>query len=297
MTTGICKVVKAGQQAAKLLSYIAKKAVCFRADLGFGVMRLRRKQLTWAVDALRGFHDGSHASEVRHIIFSVPKDVPRRHAQRLLFSMFSDWRKTYAPGREWAAAIHHPNHLHVALANYGKDGEPINFRPHQVKAMADMQFTQAVISAKGTGKRKSLAVYPKAKKLAVRDLATLLLDDHGRVKDDAWERLKKEGILSSFRLRKDGSPISFEYAGKRIRIATLRHFILEKQQATKNKTMPLDIIKSDQPLPDSLAQKLMKTGFSKADLDTLNRNLRDAHALHPRPAAKAKTIEPQPPKR
>lgn len=294
MTSMICKVVKAGQKAAKLLSYIGKKAVCLRADLGFGTMRLRRKQLRWAADSLRAFHNGSRASEARHIVFSVPKGTPRKAAIRQLYAVFFDWKKTYSPDRQWTAAVHKHDgryHLHAAVSNYDKDGNPINFRPFQVKEMAAMAFTKAAVSAKGTGKGKGVSVYPRAKKLIVRDLAALLVDEAGRLKDAAWEAFKETGVLSKFRLRKDGSPISFEFGGKRIRFETLKHFLTQPQPTPKDKTMPTDIIKTTEPLPDSLAAKLLKLGFTKNALKALESTLHAAHEERKRSAVKSPTVK------
>jgi len=281
--SAIAKLMKAGQKAIRLVRYVSKKAISLRADLGFGKMPLRRNQLAWAAEVLRTFVDGCRASEVRHLVFSVPKKTGRRAAIKLLFEIFEDWRVTYAPDRAWVAAIHFHDggyHLHVAIANAGPDGKPLKFKPHQVIAMADMKFTTRVISAKGLGK-KGLPVYSKARgKLAVRDLAALLVDDTGNLLEDEWDRLEKEGVISNFRLRKkDGAVTSFEFGGKRIRLKTLRAFVLENQ-TTKGTTMPVDDIKTDQPLPDSIADSLLKAGFSAKDLDALNTDLQTLDQAH-----------------
>ncbi len=286
--TMICKLVKAGQTARRLVRYIAKKAVGLRADLGFGVMKLRRPMLPWAAEVLCANRDSCpRASEVRHVIFSAQKGMARRAAFAALHAVFADWRATYAPGRPWVAAVQDHNgiyHLHAAVGNVDSSGKPLKILPHQVVAMADMRFTDNAISAKGQGK-KGLPVYTKARaKLAVQDLAEQLVDDNGRMRDDEWERLKTEGVISNFRTRqKDAAVTSFEFEGRRIRIKTLRAFISEKQnrtQQTKETIMPIEIIDPTQPLPDSLAAKLTAAGFSQKALDSLNAQLGAAHAAH-----------------
>jgi hypothetical protein len=159
--------------------------------------------------------------------------------------------------------------------------------------MANMQFTQAVVSAKGTGKRKSLPVYPKAKQLAVLDLATLLVSPSGDIRDDVWHQLEKAGTITNFRTRKDGTPISFEYEARRIRFSTLRTFMLDQHQTqTQKNTMPTDIINPDKALPDSIVAALKTAGFSSNDLNSLHRNLKAAHDSQPSLPAPTKTIQP-----
>ena len=156
----ICKLVKAGQTAKRLVGYVAGKSIGLRADLGFGMMRLRRTMLPWAAHVLRAHRDSCpRASEVRHVIFSVPKNTPRRAAFAALHAVFEDWRNTYAPGLPWVAAIQKHNgiyHLHAAVANVNSSGRPLKLRPHQVVAMSEMKFTDKAISSKGIGSPQPL---------------------------------------------------------------------------------------------------------------------------------------------
>ena len=298
----ICKLVKAGQTARRLVRYIAKKAVGLRADLGFGVMNLRRPMLPWAAEVLCANRDSCpRASEVRHVIFSAQKGMGRRAAFTALYAIFADWGKTYAPGRPWVAAVQDHNgiyHLHAAIGNVGSSGKPLKILPHQVVAMSEMKFTEHAVSAKGQGK-KGLAIYTKARaKLAVQDLAELLAAPGGGIRADAWEQLKDKGLLSGFRERKDGSVISFEFGGKRIRLATLHHFLAIPPDSTTTPKPPTDmpyaLIKPDEPLPDSIAVKLLKAGFSNKDLSRLQANLQSANVIHQHAAAKVKTADKQP---
>lgn len=180
-------------------------------------------------------------------------------------------------------------HLHVAVSNVDSAGRPIKFLPYQVVAMADMRFTELAASAKGEGK-KGLPIYTKArKKLAVEDLAALLVAPGGGIEKTVWERLKKKGLVSEFRERKDGSLISFSYEGRRIRFATLEAFVGRlPTNATGSDTGATVAEKPAEPLPGSLAAKLAAAGFSNKDLGTLQNNLRSANAI-PLVRTKSKT--------
>ncbi len=275
--SAVAKLMKAGQEALRTVRYVAKTAIGLRADLGFGKMPLRRQQLSWAAQVLRAFREGSRASEVRHLVLSVPKGTPRRAAIKLLFELFEDWRATYSPDRPWVAGIHFHEgryHLHSAVANVGVDGRPLKFKPHQVVAMADMKFTDKAVSAKGTGK-KGLPIYTKARgKLAVKDLAALVVDTDGSIKNEVWKQLKKKGAVSDFRNRKDGSLISFFFQGRRIRLATLKHFVEHLQPDSSGNTG------SSSPPP---------SGLSSKDVQAINDVLQQASVPQARTPAKSKT--------
>ncbi len=298
----ICKLVKAGQTARRLVNYVAGKSIGLRADLGFGMMRLRRTMLPWAAHVLRAHRDSCpRASEVRHVIFSVPKGMARRAAFVALHAVFEDWRNEYAPGMPWVAALQKHNgiyHLHAAVGNVNSLGSPLKFRPHQVVAMADMKFTDKAVSAKGTGK-KGLKIYTKARgRLEVEDLAELLAAPGGGIKAAVWEQLKDKGLLTDFRKRKDGSFVSFAYQGRRMRMATLEGFVARRPAADSSSesssgggsaAAPVAPKTPPKPLANDLAAKLSAAGFSGKDLASLRNNLRSVHAL-PRKAAKPKTI-------
>jgi len=167
------------------------------------------------------------------------------------------------------------------------------FSPNHVLDMAEMKFTTHAISARGKGQAKGVPVYSKAKKLAVRDLAALVVAPGGGINNGVWMQLKEKGILSGFRSRKDGSIISFAFDGKRIRLATLHRFLDQPQQPqTKGNTMPTASIQPDQPLPDSIAAKLAKAGFTTKDLASLTTNLRSAKVLT---HTATETKQPNPP--
>ena len=298
----ICKLVKAGQTAKRLVGYVAGKSIGLRADLGFGMMRLRRTMLPWAARVLRAHRDSCpRASEVRHVIFSVPKNTPRRAAFAALHAVFTDWRNMYAPGLPWVAAIQKHNgiyHLHAAVANVNSSGRPLKIRPHQVVAMADMRFTQHAVSAKGTGK-KGLALYTKARgKLVVEDLAELLAAPGGGIRADVWKQLTDMGLLSDLRERKDGSVVSFCYQDRRMRFATLEGFaarlpVADSSSGGASTGAPVAAKKPAEPLPGSIAAKLAAAGFSNKDLASLRSNLRSVRVL-PHKAENQKNKNKQP---
>jgi hypothetical protein len=234
----ICKLIKAGQTAKKLTSYIAGKAIKLSGDLGLGEHPINHNQLPFVVQALRANHSASRACEVRHVILSTPRDTPRKVALQQLKKVAADWLKTYAPARPWMFGIHCDTgvfHGHLAVSNVGPNGRPLKIQPHDVKDMAAMTFTSHATAAKGKG-IKGTKLYTKARQLAVRELATLLVNPQGNLSKPIWNELVSKGLISDFRSRSDGSLISFKYDAKRIRLATLQAFVLEQQH---NKNMPI----------------------------------------------------------
>jgi hypothetical protein len=277
MISVVAKVIKAGHLARKLARYISGKAVGMTADLGFGTFKLRRPQLDWAIHALRSHHGESRASEVRHVVLSTPKGTPRREAKKVIRAVWKDFISTYAPERPWMFGLQFHNgilHGHGAISNVGPAGRPLGWKPHQVVAMSEMAFTEHAISAKGRGK-KGLPIYTKARgKLAVKDLAALVVDTDSTIKNEVWKQLKKKGAVSDFRNRKDGSLISFEFQGRRIRLATLKHFVEHLQSDSSGNTG------SASPPP---------SGLSSKDVQAINDVLQQASVPQARTPAKSKT--------
>lgn len=302
----ICKLIRAGQTARRLVNYVAEKSIGLRADLGFGTIRMRHSMLSWAVHVLRAHRDScQRASEVRHLIFSAPKGMARRAAFKALHAVFEDWRNTYAQGMPWVAALQKHNgifHLHAAVANVNSSGRPLKFRPHQVVAMSEMRFTEHAISARGKGK-KGLKIYTKARgKLEVEDLAELLAAPGGGIKAAVWKQLKDKGLLTDFRTRKDGAVVSFSYQGRRMRMKTLegfiaRHPVSSASSSSSSGGSSTTPKKQGKAVPDSLADKLKAVGFSSKDMASLRENLRSVRAL-PRKADNPKktTKTPNKPK-
>ncbi len=229
----ICKLIKAGQQATLLVRYIVSKATKLLADLGYGEVEIERDDWRWAGDQLRADHADSRASEVRHVVFSGSHHLPVE-AQQVLHLAALDWLATYAPARRWIMGFQRHNgveHLHVAVANVGEDGTPLDLDPYKVLDMAAMKFTTHAVSAKGRGVGQGTGkVYSKPRKSSARDLAEALAPDlkAGTVLDRLV--LRHPGVGAP-RYRKDGSLISFEFDGKRIRLATVDGFTKQKSQS------------------------------------------------------------------
>jgi hypothetical protein len=89
-----------------------------------------------------------------------------------------------------------------------------------------MAWTMEFLSGRGRGKRKALPMYPQSKKLDVRVLAIALFDSNGKLRKDRWAKLVQAGKVSDFRQRNDGSLISFKFQGRRIRLSTLKDFLV-----------------------------------------------------------------------
>ncbi|MCX6887703.1 MAG: hypothetical protein NTX27_22005 [Verrucomicrobia bacterium] len=132
--------------------------------------------------------------------------------------------------------IHHntnTRHLHILLRN--SDGlRCLDLRPAWLKQMQGFYWTAHLLTGRGKGKGKALSVYPKSPKLRVKELAVLLVDKEGNISKKWWDRLQESGALRAFRQRSDGSIISFDFLGKRIRLSTLRYMISERQNITHN---------------------------------------------------------------
>lgn len=297
----VCKLIPAGHLGRKLVSYISKKAVGMTADLGFGTMKLKRRQANWATAALTSHHGTSRASEVRHVVLSLPKGTPRKQAKDLLRNVWTDWIKAYAPDRAWVFALQFHNgvfHGHGAVANVGANGKPLNFQPHKVLAMAAMKFTEWTLPAAGLGKSKGLPIYTKTrKKLAVQDLAAALLDASGNIQPKVWDDLESQGLITGCRTRKDESLISFVYHDKRIRLSTLQRFIAHNQSMktpTHNPNPPSVAIKKTMQPADPLPSKLVHTGLSPTKVASINAALLSANLVS-KPAKPKKSRKPKHP--
>jgi hypothetical protein len=230
----ICKLIKAGQQARLLAHYITSKSTRVVADLGYGEVEMTRDDWRWAGDQLRADHADSRASEVRHVVFSGSRNLALDQARQTLYRTALDWLSTYAPARRWLMGFQQHNgveHLHLAVGNVGEDGRPLDLDPYAVVAMSRMKFTTHAVSAKGRGVGRGTGkVYSKSRKSSARDLAEALAPAvrTGAALDHLL--ISHPGVCAP-RHRKDGSLISFEFDGKRIKLATVLGFISQTAQA------------------------------------------------------------------
>jgi hypothetical protein len=265
----IVKLIKAGQKSKSLTSYIAGKAILMKAELGFGMVTIERKQMPLVAETLRVHHTNKRSSEARHVVLAVPKSTPRREALVLLEKVSADWIAEYAPGRPWMYGVHVDNgfwHAHLAVANTGEDRRALDIDQYDVRNMASMKFTTHAVSAKGTGMNTGLPVYSKAANLAVRDLAESLVDDDGRVHNDRWEEMVATGKITDIHVhQRTGAPTSFQYDGRHVGFKALHQFI-EHEQTRRTLAAEATV-----PAPAvSLADLLSRFAKAAAPLPTLS---------------------------
>lgn len=119
-------------------------------------------------------------------------------------------------------------HLHAIFPN-STGRRTLDLRPKFLRQLQAFQWTLALASGRGRGRRKALPCYPKSHKLIVREVAGELLDGDGNIRPDRWDALVAQGKISNFRQRKSGELISFEWGGtgRRVRMATLEGFATE----------------------------------------------------------------------
>ena len=255
--TVVVKLIKAGQTAKRLLKYISGKATSMSADLGFGIIPLQKNQIAWATEIMEP-RPKTRASECRHVVLSLPRDVQGKKAEALLRLIWMDWIKAYAPDRSWVFAIQNHNgvlHGHGAVSNIGTDGRPLKFRPHEVVKMSEVEFSEHAVSARGVGK-PGLPVYTKhSKKLTVEELAELLA-----------------------RRKKNGEAISFECDSRRIRFRTLHRYMTTPRSESDDSDSMINTINTTKPLQPSIVASLTKAGFSSQDLESLHKNLQSTVA-------------------
>jgi hypothetical protein len=180
-------------------------------------------------------------------VLSGRKGTPSQEAFPVLKLAARDWINEYAPGRRWMAALQDHNgapHLHLIVQNVGDDGVALKIKPHQVKAMAGMEFTEHAVSAKGIG-RKGVSFYSKAEGLNVQQLARELAHVYDPAEGLA-ALVERHPDLSKFRRRANGQLISFAYGGERIRLRTLQFYVDEIL------TPPAPAVASPAPIPPAL---------------------------------------------
>jgi hypothetical protein len=253
-----------------------KKVVASFDGLATGVAVGTPKQLA---ELLLSDHHNRHAKRVcRTAVISVQtppnatqeqlRDIDRRllqaaHDLKLILRV--------ASMLGWVHGNTLTRHIHLIFPN-SNGRRTLDLRPKLLRQLQGFLWTAEFLSGRGKGRRKALSVYPRSRKLVVRDLADLLLDDAGNLQRDRWEQLLAAGKVDSVRLRNDGSPISFECEGRRIRFSTLKGFITEQLTQRKDNTMPVELASLVLPVPTPLLAKLAAVGVTA---DAVNRVIED----------------------
>lgn len=211
-TTAICKLVRAGHTALRLLNYLSRREGETFGDMrGDGVVtddaRLDATNLVLE-------HDGRRACEVRHVIMSFPSGA--KVSIEDMRGICLDWVGAYAPDRKWLAKIHSDRehlHIHLVVANVGKEGYALALRPHMVKAMAVMAFTSRASAAGECGNR-GLKIYTRGEKelLAMRLAKMSRREKYELINNGTLKLVARSGGRKS---------TSVEYDGVRIRISTI----------------------------------------------------------------------------
>lgn len=262
----------------------AQKVVKALDALNVGVAVGRPKDL--AALLLYEHHDITACKPARTFIISAetPKDSTTEQLKDIdakLEQAFFDLKKFLGglPMLGWLHGNTSTRHLHGVFPN-SDTRRGLNITPQMLSRLHDFAWTRAFESGRGQGKRKALTVYPHARKLAVRDLAEQLIKSDGTVDLARWDGLQTSGIITDFRIRKDGSPVSFEFNGKRIRVTTLQQFLAVQQTAEKPKkqnkpkeTMPVKVF-TPQLIPPDLANDLGAVGFQPHQLQSVCDDIR-----------------------
>ena len=165
-------------------------------------------------------------------------------------------RKLGVPILGWIHKNTRTRHAHLLIPN-SDNRRTLQLTRKVLKQLQGFEWTTALASGRGKGQRKALPVYPHARQLDVRDLAQLLLDESGEVRDTVWDHLAAVGAISNVRARKDGSPISFEFRSRRIRFETLKGFL-----TVEKKGIDMTNTSTYQQAPPELQQQLGQLGLS-----------------------------------
>ncbi|MEI6568569.1 MAG: hypothetical protein WCR20_17950, partial [Verrucomicrobiota bacterium] len=201
----------------------------------------------------------------------------------------------------WVHGNSATRHIHL-IFNNSNGRRTLDLRPKFLKELQGLLWTVQFLSGRGKGKRKALPMYPKAKRLEVRLLAVALLDSDGKLRKDRFERMVKAGKITDLRLRNNGSLISFQFQGRRIRLNTLINFLgLLAGEAgaagggENQSEIMTNLIDPNAALPDELQEAYTDSGFTSKDVQEILAQIREAqgHLSAPKPLA-VKTAQPKP---
>jgi hypothetical protein len=301
---------KATSRPVAAIKYFAnpKKVVATYDGLDCGVAKGTPRQLC---ELLLAYHHDPRAKRVcRTAVISIrtPKNASKSELadiDRRLLQAARDFQKIMrvASMLGWVHGDTATRHIHLLFAN-SNGRRTLDLRPKFLKEIQGMAWTIQFLSGRGKGRRKALPMYPRAKKLDTRLLAIALLDSNGKLRKDRWEKMVKAGKITDFRLRTNGSLVSFQFQGRRIRLTTLVNFLglLGGQTSAgsglgENQTeIMTNLIDPNAALPDELQEAYTDSGFTSKDVQEILAQIREAqeHLSAPKPlAVKTTQFNPQ----
>jgi len=303
MTTPLAIVnLKSTSRPVATIRYFSepKKVTAVYDGLDCGVAKGTPHQLA---DLLLAYHHDPRASRVcRTAVISVktPKGASKSELadlDRRLLHAAGDFQKYMgiASMLGWVHGNTPTRHIHLLFAN-SNGRRTLDLRPKFLKELQALKWTVQFLTGRGKGRRRALSVYPKSKKLDVRVLAIALFDTNGKLRRDRWAKLVKSGKITDFRLRSNGSVISFHFQGRRLRLATLKNFLVaianeENNQIGENMTT---IINPNEAIPDELSQSLSDSGFTSEDVQAVLSDIREAngHLMKQTKTVSTPTLQP-----
>lgn len=300
--------LKSTKRPVDAIKYFAnpKKVVAVYDGLDVGVAKGSPKELA---ENLLAFHHDPRTNRVcRTAVISVQTPPGASKSQlsdidRRLLGAAKDFQKFMgiASMLGWVHQDTLTRHIHLIFCN-SNGRRTLDLRPKFLKELQGFLWTLQFASGRGKGKRRALPMYTKSKRLDVRVLAVALLGPDGKVRQERWDKLVKAGNVSELRHRKDGSIISFQFQGRRIRFATLKNFLglLGGQtsdgsaggnhQTGENMT---NIINALEPLPADVTESLHGSGFTSADVQEILKDIREAQQRIVSPAKLVAIATPQ----
>jgi len=173
---------------------------------------------------LMGHHGAGRL--IRNVIISLncptSDEWIERHAAGL-GRCADEFCERFAPDRPYVWAVHRNGaklHCHVLPQNSSNEEKCLDWGPEILKEMQDFRWSYEFESGRGHGKNQMAGktVYPGKSTLAAQ-LAGLDVEGLKSALD--------AGDLAVTRTRKDGSPLSVSFEGKKIRVQTINTFSAE----------------------------------------------------------------------
>lgn len=300
--------LRATARPIEAIRYFAnpKKVSAVYDGLDCGVAVGSPRQLA---DLLLAYHHNPRARRIcRTAVISVqtPKNASQAELadiDRRLLRAAKDFQKIMgvASMLGWIHRDTATRHIHLIFAN-SNGRRTLDLRPKFLKELQAMQWTMQFLSGRGRGRRRALPMYPRAKRLDTRLLAVALLDEKGNLRKDRWNKLVKAGKITDFRLRKNGSLVSFNFQGRRIRLSTLANFLClltgqtgaagGGENESDNMTTLID---PNATMPDELQAAFQESGFTSKDVQQILQDIREAQGYVSRaPAQITQSKQPKP---